>query len=80
MVNGVRFLISKEDSASGPGTRLDHSRAFVLQNFIKVRKGAEKAYDIDIRRGTENASLTSVSKGVIYFNVITIHQKNVSRL
>ena len=30
MVNGVGFLISKEeDLASGPGTRLDYSRAFV---------------------------------------------------
>ena len=54
MVNGVRFLISKEDSASGPGTRLDHSRAFVLQNFIKVRKETEKVSDIDIRKGMES--------------------------
>ena len=30
MVNNVRFVISEEeDLASGPGTRLDHSRAFV---------------------------------------------------
>ena len=29
MVNDVGFVISKEDLASGPGTRLDHSRAFV---------------------------------------------------
>ena len=30
MVNDVRFVISEEeDFASGPGTRLDHSRAFV---------------------------------------------------
>ena len=28
-VKDVRFMISKEDLASGPGTRLDHSRAFV---------------------------------------------------
>ena len=52
MVNNVGFVISKEeDLASGPGTRLDHSRAFVLQSFVKVWKGAEKASDIDIRRG-----------------------------
>ena len=38
MVNSVEFLISREDLASGPGTRLDHSRAFVLQSFIKVKK------------------------------------------
>ena len=52
MVNNVGFVISKdEDLASGPGTRFDHSRAFVLQSFVKVWKGAEKASDIDIRRG-----------------------------
>jgi len=29
MVNDVGFKISEEDLASGPGIRLDHSRAFV---------------------------------------------------
>ena len=29
IVNSVRFIISEEDLASGPGTKLDHSRAFV---------------------------------------------------
>ena len=67
MVNSVRFVISEEDLASRPGTRLDHSRAFVEQSFIKIRKGTEKASDIDIRREMVSASLTSVSKGVIYF-------------
>ena len=33
----VRFVISKEENlASGPGTRLDHSRAFVQPSFIEV--------------------------------------------
>ena len=68
MVNNVRFVISQEDLASRPGTRLDHSRAFVEQSFIKIRKGTEKASDIDIRREMVSASLTSVSKGVIFFN------------
>ena len=67
MVNNVRFVISEEDLASRPGTRLDHSRAFVEQSFIKIRKGTEKASDIDIRREMVSASLTSVNKGVIYF-------------
>ena len=67
MVNNVGFVISQEDLASRPGTRLDHSRAFVEQSFIKIRKGTEKASDIDIRREMVSASLTSVSKGVIYF-------------
>ena len=56
MVNGVRFLISKEeeDVASGPGTRLNHSRA-------KLRKETEKASDIDIREGMESVPLAGVS-------------------
>ena len=49
MVNNVGFLISEEDT--GPGTGLDHSRAFVYQSFVKVRKGTDKASDIDIRGG-----------------------------
>ena len=61
MVNGVRFLISKDDLASGPGTRLNHSRAFVYQSFIKVRKETEKASDIDIRKGMESVPLAGVS-------------------
>ena len=60
-------MISEEDLASGPGTRLDHSRAFMYQSFIKVKKGTEKASDIDIRRGTENALLANISKGVTSF-------------
>ena len=29
MVNDVGFVIPEEDLALGPGTRLDHSKAFV---------------------------------------------------
>ena len=46
MVNDVGFMISIEDLALGPGTRPDHSRAFVYQSFIKVKKGTEKVSDI----------------------------------
>ena len=42
MVNGIGFVISEENLALGPGTRLDHSRAFVQQSFIKVSKGQRK--------------------------------------
>ena len=59
MVNDVRFVISEEeDLVSGPGTRLDHSRAFVQQSFIKVKRDRERS-DTDIRRGTEGASPAS---------------------
>ena len=67
MENDVRFVICEEDSASGPGTRLDHSRAFVSQSFIKVRKGIEKASDIDIRKGTESDPLLVLARELYTF-------------
>ena len=68
MMNDVPFVISEEeDLASGPGTRLEHSRVFVKQSFIKVGKGTDKASDIDIGRRMDSDPLASVSKGVIYF-------------
>ena len=71
-MNNVSFVISEEENlASGPGTRLDHSRAFVQQSFIKVREGTEKASDIDIRRGMENAPLTSLIKVLYTFFRLT---------
>ena len=66
-MDDVRFLIAEGHLASGPETRLDHSRACVYQSFIKVRKGTENASDIDIKRGLESAPLASLSKGAIYF-------------
>ena len=46
------------------------------------KKRDREASDIDIRRGTENAPLTSLSKGsyILFKLVITINQKNVSKL
>ena len=42
MVNGVRFVISKEDDlASGPGTRLDHSELLCDRSFITLKKDRE---------------------------------------
>ena len=68
MGNRVGFVISKEEDLTlGSGTRLDHSRAFVQQSFIKVYKGTENTSDTDIRRATESAPLASLSKGAIYF-------------
>ena len=67
MVNSVGFVISKGDLASGPRTRLYHSRDFVYQRFIKLKKDRETS-EIDIRRETESAPLpASFSKGAIYF-------------
>ena len=67
MVNNVGFVISEEDLALGPGTRLDHSRAFVKQNFIKVKKGQRKLLTYTSERGQRVPPLASLSKGVIYF-------------
>ena len=60
-------MISEEDLASGPETRLHHSRAFVRQSFIKVIKGTEKVSGIDIRRGMESAALASLIKALYTF-------------
>lgn len=45
------MISEEEDLAVGPGIIRDHSRAFVEQSFIKVRKGAEKASDTDSEGG-----------------------------
>ena len=43
MVNSVGFLISEEeDLASGPGTSLDHSKAFCLRVLLKYENGQRK--------------------------------------
>ena len=67
MVNNVGFVISKEEDLTlGLGTRLDHSRAFVLQSFDKVWKGAETASDTDNRKG-ESAPLASLARELYIF-------------
>ena len=38
------------------------------QSVIKVRKGTEKASDIDIRRGLESAPLDSLIKALYAFS------------
>ena len=50
--------ISEENLASRSGTRLDYSE-------LLCGRRTEKASDIGIRRGTESAPLTSLSKGAI---------------
>ena len=42
-------------------------KSFCVAEFYYSEKGTEKASDKDIRRGTESAPLTSVTKGVTYF-------------
>ena len=66
MVNGVRFVISKKISLWDQGPVLI----------------TQEASDIDIRMGMENASLASLRKGsyILLQLVITINQKNISRL
>ena len=73
MVNDVGFVISKEDLASGPGTRLDHSRAFVWQSFIKVRKGTEKVLT------KKNVQLESCELSFIWGKMRTAAQEAASQ-
>ena len=53
-VNYVGFVISEEDLASGPGPGFRHSELGVAEVLLQCKR-AEKASDIDIRRGTEIA-------------------------
>ena len=41
---GCWIMICEEDLALGPGARLDHSRDFVWQSFIKVWKRARESF------------------------------------
>ena len=41
-VNDVGFVISKEDLASGSGTRLDHSELLCGRSFITAKKDRER--------------------------------------
>ena len=66
MVKEVGFVISEEDLALGPGTRLDHSRALVKQSFIKVKKGQRKLLT-QTSEGGQSALLTGLSEGAVYF-------------
>ena len=66
MVKEVGFVISEEDLALGPGTRLDHSRALVKQSFIKVKKGQRKLLT-QTSEGGQGALLTGLSEGAVYF-------------
>ena len=53
----------------------------MYQSFIKVKKVTEKASEINIRRGMESAPLLVLARKLYTFKlVITINQKNVSRL
>ena len=74
MVNYVGFMISEEDLALRPGTRLDHSRAFVKQSFIKVRNGTEKTSDIDIRRGWRMPPLLVLARKL--YTLISYYNKS----
>ena len=57
-----------EDLTSGPRTRLDHSRAFVWQSFIKVRKGTEKASDKTSEMGWRMPPYLVLSRPYILFS------------
>ena len=66
MGNTVGVLISEEDQACRPGTRLDHSRTFV-SGFYQTMKRDRETSDVDNRKRMESAPVASLSKGVIYF-------------
>ena len=66
-MNGVRIVISEEDLVSGPGARIDHSRAFMQRSFIS-ENGPEKASDTDITKGSGGAPSLVLTRSYIFFN------------
>ena len=78
-MNDVRFVFSKEDLAAGPGTRLDHCRAFVWQSLV-MWKRKEKASDRDIRRGGECPCWSKQGRCMRFQLAIAVNQKDPSRL
>ena len=66
MVNDVGFVISEEVLASGPGTGLI-TQSFCVAEVLLQWKRTEEASDIDIRRRTEGAPLTSLIKALYTF-------------
>ena len=58
-MNDVGFVIPEEDWASGSGTRLDYLVVCVTKVLLHWKR-TKKAPDIDIRKGTETAPLTSL--------------------
>ena len=65
----------------GPETRLDLSELLCNRVLLKYKRDRESFWHRH-QKGDGECPLASVSKGVIYFFklVITINQKNVSRL
>ena len=55
-----RFSIGTRDQALS-------LKSFCVTEFYYSEKGTDKASDVDIRRETENAPITTVTKRVIYF-------------
>ena len=60
MVNGVGF-VNYEALALGPGTRLDHSRAFVQQSFVKVKRDRDALPRMS--RGCKTGTLEILHRG-----------------
>jgi len=59
MVNGIGFVISKEEEFGIRGPGLITQELLYRRALLKYEKGIEKAH-IDIRRGTESALLASL--------------------
>ena len=60
-------MISKEDLASGQGTRLDHAEFLCGRSFLTVKKGQRKLLTQTSEGGWRVPHLLVLEKGVIYF-------------
>ena len=65
MVNDVGSVVSKEDLASGSGTRLDHAELLCGRSFISER--GQRKLPTQMSEGDGEYPVTGLSKGVLYF-------------
>ena len=73
----VGFMISEEDLASGPGTRLDHAELLYGRSFISEKTQRKLLHRQQKRKGED--PVTSFSKGAIFFInwLLTINEKRL---
>ena len=68
MVNGVRFLISKEENlASGPETRLDRSELLCRRVLSQCKRDRESVWHRHQKWAESESALLASYQGLIYF-------------
>ena len=82
MVNGVQFVISRQDLIWDQGPGLITQELVYSKVLLKYEKGQRKRLTLTSEEGRRVPHSLVLEKGVTYFLklLITVNQKNVSRL